>query len=94
MGRGSDKLIILLRCLAASGTGAALRIAAAISAGYGYSVYMEESATPDATVFYLLGQTFNTASQKSKKALDPTALAETCRTKNDRLRGSPDNQFG
>ena len=55
----------------------------------------EESATPDATVFYLLDQTFNTVSQKSKKGLDPIALAEsilTCRTKNDRLRGSPDNR--
>ena len=86
---------VLLRCLAASGTGAALRIAAAVSAGYGPPVYKEESATPDATVFYLLDQTFNTVSQKSKKGLDPVALADsilTRRTKNDRLRGSPDNR--
>ena len=58
MSRGTDKLIILLRCLAASGTGAAGRTAAAVSAGYGPPVYKEESATPDATVFYLLDQTY------------------------------------
>ena len=95
MGRGSDKMVILLKCLAASGTGAALRIAAANSAGYGPPVYKEETASPDATVFYLLDQTFNTVSGKSKKGLDPSALAEsvlTCRAKNDRLRGSPDNR--
>ena len=44
MSRGTDKLIILLRCLAASGTGAVLRIAAAVSAG---PVYKGESASPD-----------------------------------------------
>ena len=95
LSRGSGKMEILLRCLAASGTGAAVRIAAAMSAGYGPPVYKEESATPDATVFYLLDQTFNTASQKSKKGLDAAALAEsilTCRTKSDRSRGSPDNR--
>ena len=59
MSRGSDKMVILLRCLAASGTGAAVRIAAAMSAGYVPPVYKEESAAPDATVFYLLDQTFN-----------------------------------
>ena len=92
MSRCQDKMVILLRCLAASGTGAAVRIAAAMSAGYGPPVYKEESAVPDATVFYLLDQTFNTASQKNKKGMDPATLAEnilTCRTKNDRLRGSP-----
>ena len=95
MSRGSGKMVILLRCLAASGTGAAVRIAAAMSAGYGPPVYKEESAAPGATVFYLLDQTFNTASQKNKKGMDPATLAEsilTCRTKNDRLRGSPDNR--
>ena len=95
MSRCPDKMVILLRCLAASGTGAAVRIAAAMSAGYGPPVYKEESAAPDATVFYLLDQTFNTASQKNKKGMDPATLAEnilTCRTKNDRLRGSPDNR--
>ena len=92
MGRSSDKMVILLRCLAASGTGAAVRIAAAMSAGYGPPVYKEEIA--DATVFYLLDQTFNTASQKNKKGMDPATLAENilaCRTK-DSLRGSPDNR--
>ena len=63
MVRGSGKLIILLRCLAANGTG--------ISAGYGPPVYKEEPAAPDAKVFYLLDQTFNAASQKIKKGLDP-----------------------
>ena len=95
MSRCQDKMVILLRCLAASGTGAAVRIAAAISAGYGPPVYKEESAAPDATVFYLLDQTFNTASTKNKRGMDPAVLAEnilTCRTKNDRLRGSPDNR--
>ena len=90
MSRCQDKMVILLRCLAASGTGAAVRIAAAMSAGYGLPVYKEESAPPDATGFYLLDQTFNTASQKNKKGIDPATLAEnilTCRTKNDRLRG-------
>ena len=52
MTRGSDNLIILLRCLAASGIGASLRIAAAISAGYGPPVYKEESAAPDASGEY------------------------------------------
>ena len=95
MSRCQDKMVILLRCLAASGTGAAVRIAAAMSAGYGPPVYKEESATPDATVFYLLDQTFNTASTKNKRGMDPATLAENilmCRTKNDRLRGSPDNR--
>ena len=95
MSRCQDKMVILLRCLAASGTGAAVRIAAAMSAGYGPPVYKEESAAPDATVFYLLDQTFNTASTKNKRGMDPATLAEnilTCRTKNDRLRGSPDNR--
>ena len=95
MSRCQDKMVFLLRCLAASGTGAAVRIAGAMSAGYGPPVYKEESAAPDATVFYLLDQTFNTASQKNKKGMDPATLAEnilTCRTKNDRLRGSPDNR--
>ena len=95
MSRGSEKMVILLRCLAANGTGATVRIAAAMSAGYGPPVYKEESAVPDATVFYLLDQTFNTSSQKSKKGLDAAALADgilKCRTKNDRLRGSPDNR--
>ena len=95
MSRSPDKMVILLRCLAASGTGAAVRIAAAMSAGYGPPVYKEESAAPDATVFYLLDQTFSTASQKSKKGMGPATLAENilaCRTKNDRLRGSPDNR--
>ena len=45
------QMVILLRCLAASGTGAALRIAAALAAGYGPPVF---KAAPDATVFYLL----------------------------------------
>ena len=66
-----------------------------MSAGYGPPVYKEESAAPDATVFYLLDQTFNAASQKNKKGMDPATLAENilaCRTKNDRLRGSPDNR--
>ena len=95
MSRYQDKMVILLRCLAASGTGAALRIAAALAAGYGPLVFKEESAAPDATVFYLLDQTFNTASTKNKKGMDPATLAEDilkCRTKNDRLRGSPDNR--
>ena len=95
MSRYQDKMVILLRCLAASGTGAALRIAAALAAGYGPPVFKEESAAPDATVFYLLDQTFNTASTKNKKGMDPATLAEDilkCRTKNDRLRGSPDNR--
>ena len=35
MSRCQDKMVILLRCLAASGTGAAVRIAATMSAGYG-----------------------------------------------------------
>ena len=35
MSHCQDKMVILLRCLAASGTGAAVRIAAAMSAGYG-----------------------------------------------------------
>ena len=52
-------------------------------------MYKEESATPDATVFYLLDQTFNTVSQESKKLADNIL---TCRTKNDRLRASPDNR--
>ena len=46
-------------------------------------------------MFYLLDQTFNTAYQKNKKGMDPATLAENilaCRTKNDRLRGSPDNR--
>ena len=92
MSRGSDKMVILFRCLAASGTGAAVRIAAAMSAGYGPPMYKEESAAPDATVFYLLDQTFNTASQKNKKGVRPATLADSilaCRTKNDRLTGSP-----
>ena len=95
MSRGSDKMVILLPCLAAIGTGAAVRIAAALSAGYGPLVYKEESAAPDATVFYLLDQTFNTASQKNKKGMDPATLADSilaCRTKNDRLSGSPYNR--
>ena len=82
MSRCQDKMVILLRCLAASGTGAAVRIAAALSAGYGPPVYKEESAASDATVFYLLDQTFNTASTKNKKGMDPAVLAEnilTCR---------------
>ena len=98
MNRYQDKMVILLRCLAASGTGAAsaaVRIAAALAAGYGPPVFKEESAAPDATVFYLLDQTFNTASTKNKKGMDPATLAEDilkCRTKNDRLRGSPDHR--
>ena len=95
MSRYQDKMVILLRCLAASGTGAALRIAAALAAGYGPPVFKEESAAPDATVFYLLDQTFNTASTKNKKGMDPATLAEDilkCRAKNDRLRGSPDHR--
>ena len=46
MSRCPDKMVILLRCLAASGTGAAVRIAAAMSAGYGPPVYKEESMRP------------------------------------------------
>ena len=95
MSRYQDKMVILLRCLAASGTGAAVRIAAALAAGYGPPVFKEESAAPDATVFYLLDQTFNTASTKNKKGMDPATLAEDilkCRAKNDRLRGSPDHR--
>ena len=76
MSRYQDKMVILLRCLAASGTGAALRIAAALAAGHGPPVFKEESAAPDATVFYLLDQTFNTASTKNKKGMDPATLAE------------------
>ena len=65
MGRGSDKMVILLKCLAASGTGAGLRIAAANSAGYGPPVYKEETASP-VFFLYLLDQTFNTVSGKSE----------------------------
>ena len=83
MSRYQDKMVILLRCLAASGTGAAVRIAAALAAGYGAPVFKEESAAPDATVFYLLDQTFNTVSTKNKKGVDPATLAADilkCRT--------------
>ena len=35
---------------------------------------------PDATVFYLLDQTFNTASTKNKRGMDPATLAENILT--------------
>ena len=85
-------IYMVMKCLAASGSGASFRLAAAASRNLGPPIFKEEKRSPDATVFYLLDHTFNFVSKKKTTGFDIPSLEsaiETNRSKNDKLRGAP-----